>query len=604
MTPRALSDVPSLVALLGGYARERAGERAFVYLGEDNEEQEVLTYGELDRHARVLAAKLLATARPGDRALLIFPTCLSFVVAFFACLYAGVIAVPTVPPRIKRLRESVLSIARDCRPRLALTIGSYADFTRAQFTERTGAAALDVIAVDELGYGAADSDDDSDSDRSDSGDVSCTGFVPTEPPPERTAFLQYTSGSTSLPKGVIVSHANVVANLEMMRIAFRNDAASTYVGWAPLFHDMGLIANLLEPFYAGALCVLMGPAAFAQRPWLWLQAISRYRARVSGGPNFAYDLCAERAARVLREAPLDLSGWQIAFNSAEPVRAGTLDAFARAFEPVGFRREALFPCYGMADATLLISGGPLLTPPVVKPIGKTALSRDRIEPPADPRDAFEAVACGAALEWEDIRIVDPQALTACAPGRVGEIWLGGPNVAGGYWDNPVASQATFHATLAEAPGRRYLRTGDLGFVDAGQLYVTGRHKDLIVIRGHNYYPQDLELIAEAAYPGLRRGSSAAFTLAGGRGEELVLVQEVERVARREIDQAEAAAAIRRAVFAEFELTVNEVVLVVPATIPKTSSGKIRRAETRRRFLAGELAALSSPAALVSAGADE
>jgi acyl-CoA synthetase (AMP-forming)/AMP-acid ligase II len=367
---------------------------------------------------------------------------------------------------------------------------------------------------------------------------------------------------------------------------------------------MGLIANLLEPFYAGALCVLMGPAAFAQRPWLWLQAISRYRARVSGGPNFAYDLCADRAARILREAPLDLSCWDIAFNSAEPVRAGTLDAFARAFEPVGFRREALFPCYGMADATLLISGGPLLTLPIVKPIGKTALSRDRIEPPADPRDAFEAVACGAALEWEDIRIVEPQALAECEPGRVGEIWLSGPNVAGGYWENPVASQATFHAALAAQPGRRYLRTGDLGFVDEGQIYVTGRHKDLIVIRGHNYYPQDIESIAEGAYPGLRRGSSAAFTLAGERGEELVLVQEVERVARRGIDQAEAAAAIRRAVFAEFELTVNEIVLVLPATIPKTSSGKIRRAETRRRFLAGELATLASPAALAAVAADD
>lgn len=594
MTPRELAALPSLVALLRGYARERAAERAFIGLGEENEEREVLTYGELDRRARLLAAKLLETCEPGDRALLIFPNCLSFATAFFACLYAGVIAVPTVPPRIKRLRDSVLSIARDCRPRLALTIGSYADFTRAQFAEPLGGGrGPAVIAVDELGFDAPDSDG-----------RARTAFAPAEPSPEQTAFLQYTSGSTSLPKGVIVSHANIVANLEMMRIAFRNDAASTYVGWAPLFHDMGLIANLLEPFYAGALCVLMGPAAFAQRPWLWLQAISRYRARVSGGPNFAYDLCADRAARVLREAPLDLSCWEVAFNSAEPVRAGTLEAFARAFAPAGFRREALFPCYGMADATLLISGGPLLTPPTVKPIGKGALSRDRIEPPADPRDAFEAVACGAALEWEDIRIVDVGTLAECEPGRVGEIWLSGPNVAGGYWNNPAASQATFEATLDSQPGRRYLRTGDLGFTDRGQLYITGRHKDLIVIRGHNHYPQDIELIAEGAYPGLRRGSSAAFTLAGARGEELVLVQEVERTARRDLDQAEAAAAIRRAVFAEFELTVNEIVLVLPATIPKTSSGKIRRAETRRRFLAGELATLASPAALAAAGADD
>ena len=586
MVPLALAELPSLVALLRRYARERGGERAFVSLGDDNQEQEALTYAELDRRARALAAHLLATAEPGDRALLIFPTCLSFAVAFFACLYAGVVAVPTVPPRNKRLRDSVFSIARDCRPRLALTIGGYADFTRQQFAELPEARGLAVVAVDELDPAAE------------------SAFAPRQPAPGETAFLQYTSGSTSLPKGVVVSHRNIVSNLEMMRVAFRNDAASTYVGWAPLFHDMGLIANLLEPFYAGALCVLLGPAAFAQRPWLWLQAISRYRARVSGGPNFAYDLCADRAARILREAPLDLSCWDIAFNSAEPVRAATLDAFARAFGPAGFRRDALFPCYGMADATLLISGGPALCEPVVKPIGKTALARDRIEAPAGPRDAFAAVGCGAALLWEDIRIVDPQALVPCEPGRVGEIWLSGPNVAAGYWDNPLASQATFHAVLAGVPGQRYLRTGDLGFLDGGQLFVTGRHKDLIVIRGHNHYPQDIELVAEGAYPGLRRASGAAFTLAGERGEELVLVQEVERVARRGIDQAEAAAAIRRAVFAEFELTVNEIVLVVPATIPKTSSGKIRRAETRRRFLAGELASLASPAALAAVAADE
>jgi acyl-CoA synthetase (AMP-forming)/AMP-acid ligase II len=585
ITPRGLAEIPTLVAQLRGYAREQPDRRAFVYLGDGNQEQEVLTYGELDRRARALAARLLKTCEPGDRALLIFPTCLSFVTAFFACLYAGVIAVPTVPPRVKRLRDSVLAIARDCRPRLALTVGGYADFTRAQFAE-PDAPGLEVIAVDEL---ALDGE---------------SAFEPREPARDGTAFLQYTSGSTSLPKGVIVDHTNIVSNLEMMRVAFRNDADSTYVGWAPLFHDMGLIANLLEPFYAGALCVLLGPAAFAQRPWLWLQAISHYRARVSGGPNFAYDLCADRAARALREAPLDLSCWEIAFNSAEPVRAATLDAFARAFEPAGFRREALFPCYGMADATLLISGGPPLCEPVVKPIGKAALSRDRIEEPGDARDAFAAVGCGEALLWEDIRIVDPHALAECAPGRVGEIWLSGPNVASGYWRNPQASRATFHAALAGAPGRRYLRTGDLGFVDGGQVFITGRHKDLIVIRGHNYYPQDLESLAEAAFPDLRRGSAAAFTLDGERGEELVIVQEVERVARRAIDQAEAAAAIRRAVFAEFELTVNEIVLVLPATVPKTSSGKIRRAETRRRFLAGELATLSAAGELASVAADE
>ncbi len=565
MSAAGAPDAATLVGLLRLHARRQPDRRAFVCLGDEGAEQEVLTYAELDRRARVLADRLLATARPGDRALLMFPTSLSFVVAFFACLYAGIVAVPAVPPRIKRLRESVGSIVRDCRPRAVLTVAGYADFTRAQLAQAGG---LEVIAVDALAAGES-------------------AFVPAEPAPGATAFLQYTSGSTSLPKGVIVSQANIMANLEMMRVAFRNDADSTYVGWAPLFHDMGLIANVLEPFYVGALCVLMAPATFAQRPWLWPAAISRYRARVSGGPNFAYDLCVERASRVPRE--LDLASWEIAFNSAEPVRAATLDAFERAFAPLGFRREAFFPCYGMADATLLISGGPLLRPPVVLPIGKDALAEDRIAPPRDARDELRAVGCGQALVGEELRIVDPQTLRPCAADRVGEIWVSGPNVAAGYWENPAATAATFPAT---AEGR-FLRTGDLGFLAGGELFITGRHKDLIIVRGRNYYPQDIELVAESAHPGLRHGSSAAFTLARGGNEELVLVQEVERVARRAIDRAEAAAAIRRAVFEEFELTVNEVVLVPPAGVPKTSSGKIRRAETRRRFLAGELDPLAA-----------
>lgn len=569
----------TMAGLLRFYADTRSDDGAFLYLGEDNAELEALSYADLHARAEAEAVRIAGCARPGDRAMLLFPSGLAFVVAFFACHYAGVVPVPMMPPRGRRLRDAVFSVARDCRAAAALTTPDLLGLVSEALAPLEECRDTIFMAIEPASPASRGR---------------CTpapsGLPGYRGEPDDLAFLQYTSGSTSAPKGVMVSHVNLDANLRMMTGAFGNTARSTYVGWAPLYHDMGLIANVLEPFFVGARCVLMAPGTFARQPWLWFRAIATYGAEVSGGPNYAYDLCVDRRERILREGP-DLSGWRLAFNSAEPVRAATMRRFTEIFAPLGFRPEAMYPCYGMAEATLLITGGSFRVPPVVLTIGRQALERHHAALPAGPDgDCLEIVGCGQALAGEDVRIVDPVTRKTLDDGIVGEVWVHGPNIPAGYWGLPDASKETFHATVAGEPGRRYLRTGDLGFMKDGELFVTGRHKDMMIVRGRNIYPQDVEHVAERAYPGLRLNASAAFMtgMEGAGCEGMVLVQEVERTARRRIDPVAAAMAVRRAVFDEVDITLQSVVLVEPGTIPKTSSGKIRRAETRRRLAAGEL----------------
>jgi acyl-CoA synthetase (AMP-forming)/AMP-acid ligase II len=565
---------PSLMsARLMQLSATRRGDRAFVMLGEQNIEQESLTFGELDRLARAYGAQLRRHAQPGARAMLLFPSCLGFVVGFFACHYAGLIPVPIPGPRGGRLRDSALGIAEDCHATVTLSLPVHCEII-----ERALAALqrpMVHVAIDAVWPPPAVED-----------------FRPYVADPEELAFIQYTSGSTSAPKGVLVSHGNLAANLAMMTAAFDADSRTTYVGWAPLYHDMGLIANVLEPFYLGALCVLMTPAAFAQRPWLWLKAISDYRAHVSGGPNSAYDLCVERRDRVL-DAAIDLRSWRLSFNSAEPVRADTLARFTEAFAGVGYRAEAMCPCYGMAEATLLVSASRPGAGAKVLDVSKKALAANKIQAPRNAVDAHRLVGSGRALAGETVRIVHYSSLRPLAEGEVGEILVAGPHIPRRYWNKPDASQRTFHVTLPR-DDRRYLRTGDLGFLLDGELYITGRSKDLIIVRGRNLYPQDLERVAERAFAGLRRNSGAAFS--GGfdaaSGEAVVLVQEVERSSRRSIDVAACMNAIRKAVYDEFEVTLHHVVLVEPGSLPRTSSGKIQHTEARRRFLAHEFKRLT------------
>jgi amino acid adenylation domain-containing protein len=529
----------TLAGLLKARAAESPDREAYVFLAEGEIEAERLTWGELDVRARAIAWALRQSVPPGERALLLYPPGLDFVPAFFGCLYAGVVAVPAYPPRLNDRSQSRLrAIAADAAPRAALTTKSIAE----RVPELPG---VRWIATDGL-----------------------NGTAPelVDPDPEAVAFLQYTSGSTSTPKGVMVTHANLVHNERMIGQAFAMDEASVVVGWLPLYHDMGLIGNVLQPLHARARCVLMSPVAFLQRPRRWLEAIHRYRGTTSGGPNFAYELCVRKIPPAEREG-LDLSSWRVAFNGAEPVRAHTLEAFAEAFAPSGFRASSFYPCYGLAEATLFVSGG---------------------DPGRAPRVEEGRVSSGHAWDAQRIAIVHPDTREELPRGSEGEVWIAGPSVAAGYWGNPEATERDFRARLGSGGGP-FLRTGDLGILHGGELFVTGRIKDLIILRGRNHYPQDVELTAQRSHPDLRPGSGAAFAVEIEGEERLVVVQEVERRRRDGLD--ELAAAVRRAVAEEHEVQPYEVVLVRTGTVPKTSSGKVRRQACRAQYLEGELTVL-------------
>ncbi|HLJ65426.1 MAG TPA: fatty acyl-AMP ligase, partial [Stellaceae bacterium] len=565
----------SLVDILRHRAQIQANERAYVFLADRGGEEAAMSFAELDHRARALAAHLRVAAGVGERALLLFPPGLDFLVGFFGCLYAGIIAVPMMLPRRYRPQESNRSIVEDCAPRFALTCSSFMASARPSLADLPRARAIDWIAVDEAPSGSPSG-------------LGVSNAITFEPTRDTLAFLQYTSGSTSAPKGVMVSHGNLLDNLEMIRVAYDNGRASTHVSWVPLYHDMGLILNALQALYVGAACVLMAPVAFMQRPLSWLRAIDHYRAEVAGGPNFAFDLCVERF-RPDQVVGLDLSHWKLAINGAEPVRADTLERFAQTFAPYGFRREALFPCYGMAEATLLISGGQRGAGYRVRPVGQEALQQNRLSPAYRDEAARLLIGCGKKLVGEEIAIVHPHTRRRVMDGSVGEIWVHGPNVASGYWRQPMATRETFQARIAGEGAPRWLRTGDLGCLDGeGELYITGRLKDVIIVRGANHYPQDIERTVERSHPALRPHCSAAFTVSRQDQEVLIVVQEVERTFRHRLDIAEVTGAVRMAVVREHELTVHDVVLIRTGTIPKTTSGKIRRRLTRQLYLDGAL----------------
>jgi acyl-CoA synthetase (AMP-forming)/AMP-acid ligase II len=413
--------------------------------------------------------------------------------------------------------------------------------------------------------------------------------TPPLPRQDDIAFLQYTSGSTSAPKGVVVSHRNLIENAEMIRAAFGNTRSSTHVTWVPLYHDMGLILNALQSLYVGAPCVLMAPVAFMQRPLSWLRAIHDHRAEVAGGPNFAFDLCVRRH-RPEEMAGIDLSCWKVAVNGAEPVRASTIERFAATFGPYGFDPKNMQPAYGMAEATLLISAGGRGTGPVIRAVSRDALQRNRIVAPGRAEDSQMLVGCGRQLCGERLSIVDPETRIPLKPGLVGEIWVAGPHIAQGYWQKPDASVSVFRARMACDDAQCWLRSGDLGFLDEdGEVYITGRIKDLIIIRGVNHYPQDIEETVQDCHAALREHGGAAFTVPDRNQEEqLVVVQEIERSFRRQIVSDEITATIREAIIRDHELATQEIVLIRSDSLPRTTSGKVQRQLTRQMFLAGSL----------------
>ncbi|MBX6766859.1 MAG: fatty acyl-AMP ligase, partial [Actinomadura rubrobrunea] len=416
--------------------------------------------------------------------------------------------------------------------------------------------------------------------------------------PAHPAFLQYTSGSTALPKGVVVTHEALAHNLELMRVALRHDERLRMVSWLPMFHDMGLIGNVLAPLWVGGTMILMEPLAFVKRPARWLRLIDRERATVSGGPNFAYDLCVRRVRDEEIEG-LDLSGWRSAFNGAEPIRPATLRAFAERFAPYGFRPNAWWPCYGLAEATLFVTGNTVGAEPTTLDVDPDALQLGDVVPADGGRTL---VSSGRTWLDRTVLIVDPDTRRPVPPGRVGEIWIGGPGLPAGYWENPEATEETFGArTVGGDPDDGpYLRSGDLGFVHEGELYVTGRLKDVLIVAGRNHYPQDIEATAEDAHPAIRKGCVAAFSVDDGDGERVVVVAGAGQGAVKPGEQgaalrAEIARAVRARVTAEHGIEVHDVAVVGPNTVPKTSSGKLQRRACRAAYLAGRYALDADPA---------
>ncbi|WP_460200814.1 class I SAM-dependent methyltransferase [Scytonema sp. NUACC21] len=492
--------------------------------------------------------------------------------AFFGCLYAGVVAVPAYPPRNQRNTPRIQAIVTDAQAAIALTTTEILPTVQSLMTEES-VGLLEWLTTDNLARGIENSWQEPIINR------------------ETLAFLQYTSGSTGTPKGVMISHGNLLHNAQTTYQFMEHSAESKFVTWLPMYHDMGLIGGILQPLYGGFPCIIMPPASFLQRPYRWLQAISQYQGTTSGGPNFAYDLCVQKITPE-QKASLDLSSWNVAFNGAEPIRHDTLEQFAAAFAECGFRKEAFYPCYGMAEATLMVSGVQKATSPIVKAAQKSALESNRVvEPSVEDDNVYHFVSCGRVIPEQNVVIANPETLKSLQPGEIGEIWVSGPSVGQGYWNRFQETEETFHAYLSDTGEGPFLRTGDLGFLQDGALFITGRAKDLIIIRGRNLYPQDIELTAERSHPSLRSGASAAFTVEVNNEEKLVVVQELEFRARPNLE--EVANAIRQAVTEEHEVQVYAVVLIKPGSIPKTSSGKIQRRATRAQFQNGELNVVAS-----------
>jgi acyl-CoA synthetase (AMP-forming)/AMP-acid ligase II len=558
----------TFVEVLQRWAIDRGDERALTFVTDGIVETEALTFADIDRQARSIAAHLSERLQPGDRALLLYPPTLAFVPAFFGCLFAGVTAVPAYPPS-PRTVDRVVSIMGDARPSAVLTPASIGPLVRAGLEEELGRSDLPAIETDGL--------DDRSSEWKDPG----IG-------PETVAFLQYTSGSTGDPRGVVMTHRNLISNQRAIQQSFGTNQGLVVVGWLPLHHDMGLNGNVLHPIYLGGRAYVMSPVEFLKRPYRWLQALSHFRANTSGGPNFAFERCVRKVTDEER-ATLDLSAWTTAFNGAEPIDPDTVERFIEVFARCGFRPEAMSPCYGLAEATVCVTGRPPLSGALIRSFDIRALEEDGRAVPKDGANTRRLVSSGHA--WADQRVViaDPALGVALPDGTVGEIWTSGGNVAPGYWHREPETRQTFSATLADTGEGPFLRTGDLGFVLDGELYVTGRLKDLIIIRGRNYYPQDIERTLDAAGPAVRPGCGVAFGLEVEGEERLVIVQEIDDDPAT-VDVDAVVAAIRRQVAAHHGVRAHDVVLIPRGEIPKTSSGKLQRSLTKERYLAGSLPA--------------
>jgi acyl-CoA synthetase (AMP-forming)/AMP-acid ligase II len=567
-------DLPTFTAVVSARAARTPQRVAFRFLTDATGDGLVLTDGELDRRARVVAAALLSAGVGGERVLLVFPPGLDFIVALVGACYAGCAAVPVqplYPGRVDRAGARLAGVIADASPAAVLTTTTLLE-AFAGFDDRfPGWRHVRVITTDTL-------------------DPAVVADPSPSMGPDTAALVQYTSGSTSAPRGVVVTHRSLLHNAEAIRRAFQVGPADRAVLWLPPHHDMGLIGGIIQPLYAEFEMILMSPLTLLQRPLRWLQAIARWRATVSGGPNFAFDLAVTRTTPEQREA-LRLETWTKAFTGAEPIRADTLDRFAEAFAPAGFRRSSFHPCYGLAEATLIVTGGGV-NAPVVFNADPQGLEQRQARPASGPVTGRRIIGCGRAVHELQVAIVDPDSRVACEDGAIGEVWVAGTSLASGYWQAPEETAKTFHARIAGGGDTPFLRTGDLGFLRDGELFVTGRIKHLIIIDGRNHYPHDIEATAEKSHAAVRPSSAAAFAVEEDGHERLIVAVEVDRGvlrgdtqpgAEESPEQREIIQAIRRAVTEAHDVPVQAVMLLPPGGVPRTSSGKIQRHLCRQAY---------------------
>ncbi len=575
----------TLPGILMARATRTPDQITLIYLLDGEEDEERITYQQLYEAAMEIAADLTVKITPGDRALMLYPPGLEFVKALFGCFYAGVIAVPAYPPRKNRSLDRLRLLVKDSGATIILSTEDIHQSFERSFTDVTELNALKWnIINNQIPASPPPRPHASTPPRPHAPMPPC---LPASMPSD-TALLQYTSGSTGQPKGVMVTHQNLVSNLEFLRTAFELTPESISVHWLPVFHDMGLVFGVMEPIYCGYTGILIPPVSFLQKPSRWLRAISNYKATLAGAPNFAYDLCVtDISEQECKE--LDLSSLKSLYNGAEPVRKATLEEFVQKFSPYGFKAEMFYPTYGMAEATLILSGGNTGDQPVVIHVDKNALENNRIKI-TDERDtdAYSLVSVGWPRIDTRIIIVNPETSQQCNEEEVGEIWVSGSIVTKGYWNNPEATESVFRAYLEGKKEGPFLRTGDLGFMHNGGLFISGRLKDVIIIRGRNYYPQDIEFLAESSHDALRPNSSAAFSINSSTSERLILVAELKRTAMRDVDIDSVCNAIRTRIAEEMELAVHSIRLLRTASILKTSSGKIQRRACREAYLSNTL----------------
>jgi acyl-CoA synthetase (AMP-forming)/AMP-acid ligase II len=563
---QGLSSIATLVDLVEYRAEEHPNDLAYSFIDGDAEVVASLSYAELRREAKRIAASLQARLPAGERVLLTFSAGLEFVAAYFGCLLAGVVPVPALAPRSAGTTGVLRRIVEDAGAKLALTDERCHERCEASLPVPT--LPLSRLLLEDL------------------------PFVATRVAASDLALLQYTSGSTGQPKGVMVTHGNLLANSRAIARAFGHTRQSRGVIWLPPHHDMGLIGGVIQPLYAGFPVWLMSPFDILQRPLRWLRAVSVFKGTTSGGPNFAYQLCTDRI-RDESLSELDLSSWRVAFNGAEVVREGTLREFAQRFGKVGFEARAFTPCYGLAEASLMVTCAPGSQEPVVAAFNGPEVSQGRVRPSRPDAAARVLVSSGQPIADHDVLVVSPETNQVCAEGVLGEIRVRGPSVALGYWGNPDASRETF-GTEVEGRGGAFLRTGDFGWRHADEVFVCGRLKDMVVIAGRNYAADDIESSLVGCHEALAGRSSVAFASDDGRSERLVVLHEVSKprlVTRSELDAAERA--LRDAVARALDICVHEVVFVAPGALVRTPNGKVRRHHCRELWHRGQLTCLRS-----------